>query len=143
MKVKQISIFLENKAGRLQDALSVLAREKINIRALAIADTTEFGILRIIVSDPDRAVALLNANHFTVRQTEVIAIGVSDQPGGLSSALDILRKANINVEYLYAFVKQSAEKAVVILRVEDVEAGRKILEANQVTVLSAEEIYAM
>ncbi|MFA5646430.1 MAG: ACT domain-containing protein [Candidatus Ratteibacteria bacterium] len=143
MKVKQISIFLENKAGRLQDALSVLAREKINIRALAIADTSEFGILRIIVTDPDRAVALLTENHFTVRQTEVIAIGVSDQPGGLSGALDILRKADINVEYLYAFVKQSAEKAVVILRVEDVEAGRKILEANQVTVLSAEEIYAM
>jgi hypothetical protein len=140
MKVKQISVFLENKTGRLRDALSVLAREQINIRALSIADTSEFGILRLIVPDPDRASAALERHNFTVRQNEVIAVGVPDEPGGLADVLDILQKADLNVEYLYAFVEKAVEKAVVIIRIEDADAGTKVLMQNGVTVLSSDDV---
>lgn len=143
MKVKQISIFLENKTGRLYEALDVLSKADINIRALSIADTSEFGILRIIVPDPDKAKKVLEKNKFTVRENEVIAVGVHDQPGGLAGILKILTDANVNVEYLYAFVEKKGEKAVVVLRTENIPAGVAALKKGGVTVLPAEEVYTM
>src|SRR5208337_2312709 len=141
MKVKQISIFLENKKGRLYEALDRLAKAKINIRALSIADTSEFGILRLIVTEPDKVKKALEKSGFTVRENNVIAIGVSDHPGGLSEALKILNDAQINVEYLYAFVEKTAQKAVVVIRTENTDAAVKALKDGGITVLSAKEIY--
>lgn len=143
MKVKQISIFLENKKGRLYEAINTLAKAKINIRALSIADTSEFGILRLIVPEPDKAKKALEKSGFTVGENNVIAIGVSDQPGGLSEALKVLNDAQINVEYLYAFVEKNAEKAVVVIRTENTDAAVKALKDGGITVLSAKEIYSL
>ncbi len=141
MKVKQISIFLENKKGRLYEALDKLAKAKINIRALSIADTSEFGILRLIVTEPDKVKKALEKSGFTVRENNVIAIGVSDHPGGLSEALKILNDEDINVEYLYAFVEKTAEKAVVVIRTENPDAAVKALTDGGIKVLSAKEVY--
>src|SRR5208282_3256967 len=143
MKVKQISIFLENKKGRLYEAIDTLAKEKINIRALSIADTSEFGILRLIVPEPDKAKKALEKSGFTVRENNVISIGVSDQPGGLSEALKVLNDAQINVEYLYAFVEKTAQKAVVVIRTENADAAVKALKDGGITVLSAKELYSL
>jgi hypothetical protein len=143
MEVKQISIFLENKKGRLWEAMNVLSQSKINIRALSIADTSEFGILRLIVPDPLKAKKALEKSGFTVRENDVIAVGVSDKPGGLAGVLKILTDADINVEYLYAFVEKSGKKAVVVLRTDSLSKGKTALKKAGVTVLSAEEVYSL
>jgi len=143
MKLKQISVFLENRKGRLWEALDALAKAEINIRALSIADTSEFGILRLIVPDPDRAMKILVKGSFTVRENNVVAIEVGDRPGGLANALKVLSDADINVEYLYAFVQKSGEKAVVVLRTENTDAGIKALKAGGISILSAEQVYAL
>lgn len=141
MKVKQISIFLENKKGRLLEVLSVLAKAKINIRALAIADTSEFGILRLIVPSPDKAKQVLEKANFRVGETDVIAVEVSDKPGGLAGILKVLNNADLNVEYLYAFVEKSGQKAVVVIRTENIGEGIKALQKAGVTVLPAKKVY--
>ena len=143
MKLKQISVFLENRKGRLAEALETLAKAKINIRTLSIADTSEFGILRLIVPDPEKAKKALEKANFTVKENSVIAVEVDDKPGGLASSLRVLSEANINVEYLYAFVEKSGEKAVVILRTEDVDAGIKALKAAGIGILKAEQVYKL
>ncbi len=143
MKVKQISIFLENRRGRLLEALEALGKSKINIRALSIADTSEFGILRLIIPDPDKARKVLEKNKFTVRENEVIAVEVSDKPGGLAEILSALNNANINVEYMYAFVEKKKDKAVVVLRTENVNAGIKALKKAGISILRAEEVYKL
>jgi hypothetical protein len=143
MKLKQISVFLENRKGRLAEALETLAKAKINIRTLSIADTSEFGILRLIVPDPDRAKKVLEKANFTVKENSVIAVEVDDRPGGLSASLRVLSDANINVEYLYAFVEKSGEKAVVILRTEDVDAGIKALKTAGIGLLKADQVYKL
>ena len=143
MKVKQISIFLENKKGRLLEVLNVLAKAKINIRALSIADTSEFGILRLIVPSPDKAKQVLEKAKFRVGETDIIAVGVSDKPGGLASVLNVFNKADLNVEYLYAFVEKSGQKAVVVIRTEDINAGIKALKKAKITVLPAKEVYCL
>jgi hypothetical protein len=143
MKLKQISVFLENRKGRLAEALETLAKAKINIRTLSIADTSEFGILRLIVPEPDNAKKVLEKANFTVKENSVIAVEVDDKPGGLAASLRVLSDANINVEYLYAFVEKSGEKAVVILRTEDVDAGIKALKAAGIGILKAEQVYAL
>ena len=107
MKVKQISVFLENKKGRLLEALETLAKAGTNIRALSIADTSEFCILRLIVPEPEQARKALEKDGFTVGDHEVIVVGVNDKPGGLASILQMFKSANLNVEYLYAFVARS------------------------------------
>ncbi len=140
MKIKQISVFLENKKGRLLEAAESLAKAGINIRALSIADTSEFGILRLIVPDTNKAKAALESSNFTVRENDVIAVGVADSPGGLAGILRVLNNADINVEYAYAFVQKSGEKAVVVLRVEDPEAGIKALLSKGVTLLSSSDV---
>lgn len=143
MKLKQISIFLENKKGRLWKALSILKNARINIRALSIADTSEFGILRLIVPDPEKAKSALEKENFVVKINEVIAVEVHDEPGGLEKILEILNKSDINVEYIYAFVEKKGEKAIVVLRTEDIDAGIKALESDGVRVLSSEEVYEL
>lgn len=143
MKIKQISVFLENKKGRLLEATESLARAGINIRALSIADTSEFGILRLIVPHPEKAKEVLESSNFTVRENDVIAVGVADSPGGLAGILRVLNDADINVEYAYAFVQKSGEKAVVVLRVEDPEAAIKALNEKGVTLLSSKDVYQL
>lgn len=140
MKIKQISVFLENRRGRLLEATESLAKAGINIRALSIADTSEFGILRLIVPEPERAKEVLENSNFTVRENDVAAVGVPDSPGGLASILRILNDKGINVEYAYAFVQKSGEKAVVVLRIEDTAAGIKALSEGGVMLLSSQDV---
>lgn len=143
MKIKQLSIFLENKRGRLFEALNALAKEGINIRALSIADTSEFGILRLIVTDPEKAKEILENNEFTVKLTNVIAIAVADKPGGLAEALKHLYEANINIEYIYAFVEKSGEKAVVVLRTENLDKTISLLQEKNIKLLSWNDVLAL
>lgn len=140
MKIKQISVFLENKKGRLLEATEALAKAGINIRALSIADTSEFGILRLIVTDTEKAKEALEKGNFTVRENDVLAVEVPDSPGGLAGILRILSDANINVEYTYAFVQKSGEKAVVVLKIEDSDTGIKALSDKGIKLLSAQDI---
>ena len=141
MEVKQISLFLENKKGRLWEAMDVLAKAKINIRALSIADTSDFGILRLIVPAPEKAKKALTKSNFTVRESDVIAVEVSDKPGGLAGVLKILTDADINVEYMYAFVEKSGKKAVVVFRTDSISNGKKALKKAGVAVLSSQKVY--
>ena len=143
MKLKQISIFLENRKGRLWKALNILSNAEINIRALSIADTSEFGILRMIVPEPELAQKILEEANFVVKVNDVIAVSVSDEPGGLESILAALNKSDINVEYLYAFVEKKGENAIVVIRTEDIDAGIDALENSGITVLSSKEVYSL
>lgn len=141
--VKQISIFLENKSGRLAAVTRVLGANNIDISALSIADTTDSGILRLIVNDPDRAVNILEEHGFTVSSTDVIAISVPDKPGGLAIALDVLEDESIGIEYTYAFVGKKTNEALVILRLDDQEKAVETLKKCNIKVLSAEEVHGL
>ena len=141
--IKQLSIFLENKKGRMWKALDVLEKAGINIRALSLADTSDFGILRLVVPEPDRAQEVLEENGFLVKIGEVIAVGITDKPGGLNKILKILNKSGINLEYLYAFVEQNKNRAIVVLHPENIEAGLEALEKGNANVLSEEEVYSI
>lgn len=143
MKIKQLSVFLENKRGRLYEALKALADSNINIRALSIADTSEFGILRMIVTDPEKAKEILEKNEFTVKLTNVITMAVKDKPGGLAEALKYLYDANINIEYIYAFVEKSGEKAVVVLRTENLDKTISILQESNIKLLTWDDVLAL
>ncbi|MCD6320315.1 MAG: ACT domain-containing protein [Candidatus Desulfofervidaceae bacterium] len=143
MKVIQISIFLENRAGRLAEITKVLASAGINIRALSLADTSDFGILRLIVNDTEAAFKVLKDNGFTVGKTEVIAVEVPDRSGGLAEIMQILAKENINVEYMYAFVQQSGENAVILFRINELDKAIEVLTQNGVTVLPGEKVYSL
>jgi len=140
MKISQVSIFLENKSGRLSEVTRLLAEQKINIRALALADTSDFGILRLIVNDPQKALSVLRGNGFTVAQTEVIAAEVKDKPGGLAEIVDILSKAKLNVEYMYAFVEKQKEKAIIVFKIENVDKAIEVLTKNKVRLLPAKDV---
>ena len=140
MIIKQISVFVENKSGRLAQITKVLADNNIDIRALSLADTTKFGILRFIVNEPERAEKVLRDADLTVSITDVIAVSVEDQPGGLSRPLQILDEKGINVEYIYAFVGAPHDKAFVILRVDDNEKAVKELQACGVPLLCVKDI---
>ncbi|MCE5244802.1 MAG: ACT domain-containing protein [Syntrophobacteraceae bacterium] len=143
MRVEQISVFLENKAGRLSEVTRILYESGINIRALSLADTSDFGILRLIVNDNNRAKEALKQHGFTVGKTDVVAVEVSDQPGGLHKILDILHKANVNVEYMYAFVQQSGNNAVIIFRFDNLDEAVKVLMEHGVPVIEGSKLYAM
>src|SRR5512135_348784 len=143
MKVEQISIFLENKSGRLAEVATVLAGAGINIRALSLADTTDFGILRLIVNDTEKAKGVLKDNGFTVGKTEVLAIEVPDRPGGLATILDIMKNNGINVEYMYAFVQKTGGNAVIIFRFDELEKAIATLQKGGITILKGEEVYAL
>lgn len=141
MKVEQISIFLENKAGRLAEVTSILVDAGINIKALSLADTSEFGILRLIVDNCELAQSSLKERGFTVGRTGVVAVGVKHHPGGLNAILQILDKGGINVEYMYVYLLQGAE-AILIFRFDRNELAVEILQQNSVHVLTSEEIFA-
>ncbi len=143
MLVKQISVFLENKSGRLADVTRTLADKNINICALSIADTTDFGILRLIVNKPEEAEKILSDNNFTVSCTSVIAIGVEDKPGGLANTLSVLHDNNISIEYMYAFVGKNGNEAVVILRVENPDEAVKTLEKCDISLIASQKVYCM
>lgn len=140
MKVEQIAIFLENKSGRLSEITGVLADNNINIRSLSLADTADFGILRLIVDKVEEAERVLKEGGFTVGKTNVIAVEVPDRVGGLASVLKILEKARLNVEYMYAFVNKSGENAVMIFRFEETDEAIKILQDAGITILSGAQI---
>jgi hypothetical protein len=141
MKVEQISIFLENKPGSLEHATRVLQEANVNIRTLSLAETTDFGILRLIVNDVDKANKVLNENGFRVNKTVVVAVEVPDRPGGLHSIMEVLVKENINIEYLYAFVEKSGENAVIIFRFDDPEKAIEVLLAHKFTVVPGKKLY--
>ncbi len=143
MLVKQISVFLENKEGRLADVTRTLANNNLNICALSIADTTDFGILRLIVNNPEEAEKILSESDFTVSCTNVIAIGVEDKPGGLAKALSILNENAISIEYMYAFVGKTGNEAFVILRVENPDEALKTLANCDIPVIPSEKVYCM
>lgn len=140
MNIKQISIFVENKKGRLAEITKVLKEGNIDIRALSIADTKEFGILRLIVRDPDRAITFLKSEGFTVSLTKVIGIGIDDKIGVLSDAMEILSSNDISIEYMYAFIGRYKESAYVIIRVEDNEKAIKLLNDNNFNILKADTL---
>lgn len=141
MKVEQISIFLENKPGGLAGVTKVLKDSGINIRALSLADTSDFGILRLIVDDVNKAKKVLNDNGFAVGRTHVIAVEVPDKPGGLHSILELLTREGINVEYMYAFVERSGENAVIIFRFDNIDQAIEALLKAGFTVLKGEQVY--
>jgi hypothetical protein len=143
MKVEQISVFLENKAGRLAEVTRILGDSGVNIRALSLADTTDFGILRLIVDRYDKAREVLKSKGFTVGKTEVVAIEVPDRPGGLSSVLTILAQAGINVEYMYAFVQPSGKNAVIIFRFDNLDEAITLLQKEGIHIYQGEEVYRL
>ncbi|GAB6111739.1 MAG TPA: ACT domain-containing protein [Desulfomicrobium sp.] len=143
MKVEQISVFLENRAGRLAEVTKTLAENQINIRALSLADTSDFGILRLIVTDNEKAKEALKAKGFTVGRTNVVAAEVGDKPGGLHAILEMLNAGGVNVEYMYAFVTQSGRNAILIFRFDRTDQAIEVLQKNNVRVLSGEELYSL
>ncbi len=140
MTVNQLSVFVENKQGRLSEITNILQQNQVDIRALSIADTTHFGILRLIVDKPAQAEAALKEAGFTVSLTPVIAIGVADRPGGLAQALALLREGGISVEYMYAFISRRKDSAFVILRVDNNEKAVELMENGGFAVLQEAEI---
>jgi hypothetical protein len=142
MKVEQISIFLENKPGALESVMRLLKDANINIRSLSLADTSDFGILRLIVNDTNTALKVLNDNGLRVSRTSVVAVEVPDRPGGLHSILAVLAQHGINVEYLYAFIEKSGENAVIIFRFDSPDDAVDVLLKNGFTVLPGERLYS-
>lgn len=140
--IKQISIFVENKFGRLASIIDALGKNNIDISALSIADTTDFGILRIIVDKPEEAVLVLKENGVAVKCTDVIAVAIDDTPGGLSKVLEILTKEDITIDYMYAFVGKKEGKALMVVKTDDLEKTEKILsESKTVTLADIKDIY--
>ena len=129
MSLKQLTIFVENKQGSLVDITDTLAQNNVNLRALSIADTQDFGLLRLIVNDNDTAVASLSDKGYVLKVTEVVGVKIGDQPGKLSKALSVLAEAGVNVEYLYAFMARTEKHAYVVLRPTDNAAAENALEA--------------
>jgi hypothetical protein len=143
MKVEQISIFLENKPGGLEHVTRILKDANINIRTLSLADTSDFGILRLIVNDVDATVTILKEHGFRVSRTTVVAVEVPDRSGGLHSILEVLAQKGVNVEYLYAFVEKSGENAVIIFRFDNPDAAIDILLKTGFIVLQGSTLYSL
>ena len=141
--VEQISVFIENRPGRLAEVSRILGNADVNMRALTLADTTDFGILRIIVNNVERAVEALKAKNFPVGKTDVVAIEVPDKPGGLASILELLYQASINVEYMYAFLERHKDNAVIIFRFDNIDHAIRVLEDKGINVLPAQMIYQL
>ena len=135
MAIQQISIFLENKSGRLADVTRVMADAGINLRAISIADTADFGILRVIVDKPEAALAALAKAGYTTRTTDVLGLEIQDVPGALSKIMEVFKQTGVNIEYLYASLEKSGDKAVVIFKVEDIEHGTAIVKERGLSVI--------
>ena len=135
MKTSQISIFIENRSGRLAKITTALGAAGVNIRALSLADTSDFGILRLIVNHTEKAVNTLKDQGFTVMVSSVIAVAVPDTPGALGNLLSLMEHAGLNVEYMYAFVTKNQDQAVIILRFDDIDKAIETLTESDITVL--------
>jgi len=140
MKITQISIFLENRKGRLYDVCSLLGQHEVNIRALTIAETESFGVLRIVVDKSDVAIKLLRENQFVANFTDVVAIEVPDQPGGLASILKLLSEHDVNIEYMYGFVEKFSDKALLVMRFEDTDFAQQVLAKQKIHVVTSKDI---
>jgi len=143
MRVSQISVFLENKSGRLAEVTRALADKGINIRALCIAETIDYGVLRLIVSDPAAAKKVLGDGGFTVTETEVLVLEIPDRHGGLATAIARLSEKGINIEYIYAFVTKSGENANVVFRLEQMDQAAKVLSDAGFRILAGDEVYRL
>lgn len=128
MAIKQLTVFVQNRKGTMVSLTDILAKNNINIRALSIAETEDFGILRLIVNDENAATKILEDNGYLTKTVDVVGVKIGDKPGALTAALDALDKADINVEYLYAFMARTEKHAYVVLRVEDNAAAEAALE---------------
>jgi len=140
VKIKQISVFLENKIGHLRAITEELRKAELNIRAISLADGEDFGVVRMIVEDPDKACDILRASDHAVKETEVIAVEVPDTPGALSDVLSTFEDCNVNIEYMYAVLKKKSDSAVIIFRVEDVDDVVARLRNRPIKLLSSEEV---
>ena len=135
MTIKQISVFLENNAGRLGEVTKILAQAGINLRAISIADTADFGILRLIVDKCDEALKALKDANYTTRVSEVAAVEIEDIPGSLAKVMELFQKSMVNIEYLYASLEGKTGKAVVIFKLEDHQKGLEILKENGLSMI--------
>jgi len=140
MFVEQISIFIENTEGRLAEVTAILRDANVNIRALSLADTTDFGVLRLIVNDNDKAEQALKKEGFTVGRTKVMAVEIDDEPGGLNKVLDPLYENEVNVEYMYAFANPQCKNAIMMFRFNDYDKALKILGQKDIKVFTKQEI---
>ncbi len=140
MNIKQLSIFIENKKGRLSEVTEILKDNNLNIRALSLADTSDFGILRLILDNPDKGADVLKNKGFIVKETDVLAIEIEDQPGGLSKVLQVLSENNIDISYMYAFVEKKESNAVVIFKVDDNNRTIDILNKNNIKTVASDII---
>ena len=143
MIVRQVSVFLENKPGRLCAATDALAREGINLSALTVADTSEFGILRLLVDQPEKAKEVLAQSGIAARLTDVLAVTMDDAPGGAFGILHVLSEAGLNIEYMYASVGQTTGKAVMVIRTDDIEMAADILHRNGYGDISPADVYRL
>lgn len=143
MKITQISVFLENRKGRLYEICSMLGKAKINIRALTIAEAETFGVLRMVVDKPAEAIELFRKNNVTANQTDVVAVEVPDKPGGLANVLKTLSDHQVNVEYMYGFVEKFSENALLVFRFDNPEKGGQVLRDSGINVLAGKEIQGL
>jgi hypothetical protein len=143
LKVKQISVFLENKPGHARMVAEELKKANLNLRAISLADSEDFGILRMVVEDPERAFTVLKSANHAVKETDVIAIEVPDHPGGLSDVLRTLEACGVNIEYMYSVLERTSNKAVIILRVENTDQVIEDLKKRNVKLLSSKEVYGV
>lgn len=140
MKIRQLSVFLENKVERLSEACRILAKDGINIIASNLADTSDFDIFRMIVNKPEIAKKILKENNFTVLENEVVALDIEDKPGGLAYVLEILEKEKINIEYFYVLARREPERITFIFKFKDTDTALKVLKENGIRVYKNEEI---
>lgn len=141
MKINQVSVFLENKVGHLRMIAEELKTAGLNIRAISLADSKDFGVLRMIVQDPDKACSVLRAANHAVKETDVVAVEVPDRPGGLADLLKTLEGAEVNIEYMYAVLEKRSENAVIILKVEDIDGVIAEMQKLNIKLLSGGEVY--
>ncbi|MCI5594274.1 MAG: ACT domain-containing protein [Clostridia bacterium] len=140
MAIKQLSVFVENKEGKLREITDILAKAGIDIRALSIADTSEFGILRLIVRDPHKAKALLEKNGFVATINDVVGVEINDRPGGLAEIVRLFAERDINMEYMYAFLTRTENKAYLVVRVDDASEVENLLESEKIRILTPADI---
>lgn len=143
MNVKQVAVFLEHKPGRLAEISHCLAENNVNIRALSLADTTDFGILRLVADNTEKAQKVLKENGFTVGVTEVIGVAAEDKPGGMDKILQVTSKAALNIEYMYAFTQKSGESGILLFKFDDPEKAMAAFNEAGIKILSGEEVHSM
>lgn len=141
MTIQQISVFLENRAGQLAEVTNILAGAGVNLRAIHIAETADYGVLRIIVNKPQEAVDILKSHGMVVSMTEVLGVGIDDEPGAFSKAVQVLAAKDVNIEYMYAFIGRKKDKAYVILRADKSEEAMDALKSGGFEILEPEALY--